>query len=261
MPLVQKNKRDMKTIRIFMAAAVAVIAISCGRQQGGLYAALEVGAPEITQGEIDTVSYLAGVHFGSIIRQSCLADKIADVNMAEFSKGMEDALSAVYGPEFKAQFKVNVDTLYQYIESFITKKMTYKAALREAQAEAFFAENALRESVDTLPSGLQYEILASGAGEKIQSHDTVTVNYKGTLLDGTLFDMKDSTVFVLDSLVKGWQEGLCLVGEGAKVKLYIPAELGYGEKSSPLIPASSALIFDVEILKVNRCVPEVKVAE
>ena len=244
-----------------MAFALAVVTVSCGSRQGGSDAALEVGAPEITQGEIDTVSYLAGVHFGSIIRQSGLADRMDEVNMAEFSKGMEDALCAVYGPEFQDQFKIDIDTLYQYIESFVTKRMTYKAALREAQTEAFFAENALRETVDTLPSGLQYEIIAKGAEEKIQSRDTVLVNYKGNLLDGTLFDMGDSTVFVLDSLVKGCQEGLCLVGEGAKVKLYIPAELGYGDKSTPLIPASSALIFDVEILKVNRFADEVKVEE
>ena len=258
MPPVQKKVRVMKAIRIFMAVALSVLAVSCGSMQGGSDAALEVGAPEITQGEIDTVSYLAGVHFGSIMRQSKLADSMDDLNMDEFAKGVEDALAAVYGPDFSAQFKVNVDTLYQYIEAYITKKKTYDAALREAQAKAFFAENALREAVDTLPGGLQYEVLAKGSGEKIQKRDTVLVNYKGTLLDGTLFDMNDTTEFALDSLIKGWQEGLCQVSEGAKVKLYVPAEMGYGDKVSPLIPANSALIYEVEILKVNRFTDEAK---
>ena len=258
MPPVQKKVRVMKAIRIFMAVAISVLAVSCRSRQGGSDAALEVGAPEITQGEIDTVSYLAGVHFGSIMRQSKLADSMDDLNMDEFAKGVEDALAAVYGPDFSAQFKVNVDTLYQYIEAYITKKMTYDAALREAQAKAFFAENALREAVDTLPGGLQYEVLAKGSGEKIQKKDTVLVNYKGTLLDGTLFDMNDTTEFALDSLIKGWQEGLCQVSEGAKVKLYVPAEMGYGDKVSPLIPANSALIYEVEILKVNRFTDEAK---
>ena len=258
MPPVQKKVRVMKTIRIFMAVALSVLAVSCGSRQGGSDAALEVGAPEITQGEIDTVSYLAGVHFGSIMRQSKLADSMDDLNMDEFAKGVEDALAAVYGPDFSAQFNVNVDTLYQYIEAYITKKMTYDAALREALAKAFFAENALREAVDTLPGGLQYEVLAKGSGEKIQKKDTVLVNYKGTLLDGTLFDMNDTTEFALDSLIKGWQEGLCQVSEGAKVKLYVPAEMGYGDKVSPLIPANSALIYEVEILKVNRFTDEAK---
>ena len=258
MPPVQKKVRVMKAIRIFMAVALSVLAVSCGSRQGGSDAALEVGAPEITQGEIDTVSYLAGVHFGSIMRQSKLADSMDDLNMDEFAKGVEDALAAVYGPDFSAQFKVNVDTLYQYIEAYITKKMTYDAALREALAKAFFAENALREAVDTLPGGLQYEVLAKGSGEKIQKKDTVLVNYKGTLLDGTLFDMNDTTEFALDSLIKGWQEGLCQVSEGAKVKLYVPAEMGYGDKVSPLIPANSALIYEVEILKVNRFTDEAK---
>ena len=258
MPPVQKKVRVMKTIRIFMAVALSVLAVSCGSRQGGSDAALEVGAPEITQGEIDTVSYLAGVHFGSIMRQSKLADSMDYLNMDEFAKGVEDALAAVYGPDFSAQFKVNVDTLYQYIEAYITKKMTYDAALREALAKAFFAENALRETVDTLPGGLQYEVLAKGSGEKIQKKDTVLVNYKGTLLDGTMFDMNDTTEFALDSLIKGWQEGLCQVSEGAKVKLYVPAEMGYGDKVSPLIPANSALIYEVEILKVNRFTDEAK---
>ena len=258
MPPVQKKVRVMKAIRIFMAVAISVLAVSCRSRQGGSDAALEVGAPEITQGEIDTVSYLAGVHFGSIMRQSKLADSMDYLNMDEFAKGVEDALAAVYGPDFSAQFKVNVDTLYQYIEAYITKKMTYDAALREAQAKAFFAENALREAVDTLPGGLQYEVLAKGSGEKIQKKDTVLVNYKGTLLDGTLFDMNDTTEFALDSLIKGWQEGLCQVSEGAKVKLYVPAEMGYGDKVSPLIPANSALIYEVEILKVNRFTDEAK---
>ena len=248
----------MKAIRIFMAVAISVLAVSCRSRQGGSDAALEVGAPEITQGEIDTVSYLAGVHFGSIMRQSKLADSMDYLNMDEFAKGVEDALAAVYGPDFSAQFNVNVDTLYQYIEAYITKKMTYDAALREALAKAFFAENALREAVDTLPGGLQYEVLAKGSGEKIQKKDTVLVNYKGTLLDGTLFDMNDTTEFALDSLIKGWQEGLCQVSEGAKVKLYVPAEMGYGDKVSPLIPANSALIYEVEILKVNRFTDEAK---
>ena len=258
MPPVQKKVRVMKAIRIFMAVAISVLAVSCRSRQGGSDAALEVGAPEITQGEIDTVSYLAGVHFGSIMRQSKLADSMDDLNMDELAKGVEDALAAVYGPDFSAQFKVNVDTLYQYIEAYITKKMTYDAALREAQAKAFFAENALREAVDTLPGGLQYEVLAKGSGEKIQKKDTVLVNYKGTLLDGTMFDMNDTTEFALDSLIKGWQEGLCQVSEGAKVKLYVPAEMGYGDKVSPLIPANSALIYEVEILKVNRFTDEAK---
>ena len=258
MPPVQKKVRVMKAIRIFMAVAISVLAVSCRSRQGGSDAALEVGAPEITQGEIDTVSYLAGVHFGSIMRQSKLADSMDDLNMDEFAKGVEDALAAVYGPDFSAQFNVNVDTLYQYIEAYITKKMTYDAALREALAKAFFAENALREAVDTLPGGLQYEVLAKGSGEKIQKKDTVLVNYKGTLLDGTLFDMNDTTEFALDSLIKGWQEGLCQVSEGAKVKLYVPAEMGYGDKVSPLIPANSALIYEVEILKVNRFTDEAK---
>ena len=181
--------------------------------------------------------------------------------MAEVKKGMEDFLKAEgnpYDPTFAEQFKVNLDRMGEILNGFISKKQTYTAALNQAKGEAFLAKNALKENVDTTASGLQYTIVAEGAEYKIQPQDTVWVNYKGTLLDGTVFDQNDSTQFVANRVIKGWTEGLGLLGEGGKATLYIPAELAYGSRGNRGIEPNSTLIFDVEVLKVGKYVPAEK---
>ena len=241
----------MKAIKFFAAAAVAaVFAVSCVSNPG-----VKVDAPQPTKGEIDTVSYLIGVNFGSFIKGNNFGAELKDLNMAEIKKGMEDFLKAEgspYSPDFAEQFAVNLDEMGQIFDSFLSKKATYESELNNAKNKAFFAKNALKADVDTLPSGLQYTIIAEGSSEKIELTDTLLVNYKGTLLDGTVFDENDSTSFPLTNVIRGWQEGLTLVGEGAKIKLFVPANLGYGPRGTGNIKPNSALIFEVEVLKVSK---------
>jgi len=125
-----------------------------------------------------------------------------------------------------------------------------------AKGEAFLAENATREGVTTLPSGLQYKVIEAGSGPSPKRTDQVTVHYRGTLIDGTEFDSSYSrnkpATFRLDRVIPGWTEGLQLMQQGAKWQLYIPAGLAYGESGSGArIPPNSALVFDVELIKVN----------
>ena len=247
----------MKTIKFFAAAAlVATLALSCNSQPD-----VKVDAELPTAAEIDTVSYLIGVNFGSFLKGNNFAEDLKEINMAEVKKGMEDFLKAEgnpYDPTFAEQFKVNLDRMGEILNGFISKKQTYTAALNQAKGEAFLAKNALKENVDTTASGLQYTIVAEGAEYKIQPQDTVWVNYKGTLLDGTVFDQNDSTQFVANRVIKGWTEGLGLLGEGGKATLYIPAELAYGSRGNRGIEPNSTLIFDVEVLKVGKYVPAEK---
>jgi FKBP-type peptidyl-prolyl cis-trans isomerase FkpA/FKBP-type peptidyl-prolyl cis-trans isomerase FklB len=144
----------------------------------------------------------------------------------------------------------------QYFNDFVMKKQNYKAAVNEAESKAFLAKNAKRADVDTTASGLQYTIIAAGADEKISPNDTVWVNYKGTLIDGTVFDQNDSTKFVANRVIRGWTEGLGLLGEGGKATLYIPSDLAYGPRGNQSIEPNSALIFDVEVLKVGKYAPK-----
>ena len=247
----------MKAIRIFAAALVAAFALSCNAQKSNVKVDVELP----TAAEVDSASYLLGVNIGSIIKNNNLADDLKDLNMAEFKKGMQDFIKAEgdpYSPEFAEQFEIDPNTMSQVLNSFIMKRINYKAAVNEAEGKAFLEKNAKREDVDTTASGLQYTILAEGAGEKITPNDTVWVNYKGSLIDGTVFDQNENTEFVANRVIRGWTEGLGLLGEGGKAVFYIPAELGYGDRGNQAIQPNSVLVFDVEVLKVGRYVPAEK---
>ena len=244
----------MKTLKIFAATALAaVFALSCTSQSG-----VKVDAPLPTSGEVDTVSYLIGINFGSFIKGNGFADDIKEINMDEVMKGMQDFIKSEgspYDPDFSKQFAIDLDIMNQVFPDFISKKQTYKAAVNDAEGKAFLAKNALKDNVDTTASGLQYTIEAVGAEEKIQPQDTVLVNYKGSLINGEVFDQGDSVSFAVNQVIKGWTEGLSLLGEGGKAKLYIPAELGYGSRAAGKIGPNSTLIFDVEVIKVSKYVP------
>ena len=247
----------MKAIRIFAAALVAMFALSCNAQKSNV----KVDAELPSSSQVDSASYLLGVNLGSIIKSNNLADDLSDLNMAELKKGMQDFLKAQgspYDADFGVQFDIDPNMMSPVINGYIMKRMNYKAAVNAAEGKEFLAKNAKRADVDTTASGLQYTIIAEGAAEKVTPNDTVWVNYKGTLLDGTVFDENDSEEgiqFVANRVIRGWTEGLGLVGEGGKLTLYIPAELAYGERGNQAIAPNSTLIFDVEVLKVGKYVP------
>ena len=243
----------MKTIKIFAAALVAVFAVSCGSSKSNV----KVDAELPTASEIDSVSYLIGVNVGSFIKN--FADDVNELDMAQFKKGMNDFLKAEGSPrdpKFVEQFDIDPNQMNQIFNNFVQKKSNYKAAVNAAEGKAFLAKNAKRSDVDTTASGLQYTIIAAGADEKITPNDTVWVNYKGTLLDGTVFDENEDTQFIANRVIRGWTEGLGLLGEGGKAILYIPSDLAYGERGNQAIEPNSTLIFDVEVIKVGKFVPK-----
>ncbi len=248
----------MKALKIFaIAACAAALAVACNSASNGV----KVDAELPTQAEIDSTSYLLGIFYGSELKYRFAVEDIKDINMKEWMKGVEAFLKAEgtpNDPDFGAQFKIDPMQNQEVINTYMTKKQSYKAAKNLAEGEAFLAKNALKENVDTTASGLQYTIVAPGADYKIAPQDTVWVNYKGTLLDGTVFDQNDSTEFVANRVIKGWTEGLGLLGEGGKATLYIPADLAYGERGTRdgSIGPNSTLIFDVEVLKVGQFVPK-----
>ena len=243
----------MKLIKFFAAAAFAVVlAASCNNTPKPVD-----GVNPPTAALKDSADYCLCVFAANAIAGQGMINPKSELNMAQVVKGIEDFLAAMPAKsqeEFEAHFKISPSQMWEIVNNYRTQKDTYDAAAKAKAAKDFLSKNALKATVDTLESGLQYEILAEGSSEKITVNDTLLVNYKGSLLDGEVLDQADSASFPLSGLVEGWKQGLSLVGEGAKVKLYIPANLGYGNNPRHHL-AKEMLIFDIEVLKVNKFVP------
>ena len=127
----------------------------------------------------------------------------------------------------------------------------------KAEGEAFLAQNASKAGVTTLPSGLQYEVITQGTGAKPSLKSSVTTHYHGTLINGTVFDSSyqrgQPATCPVNGVIAGWTEALQLMAEGSKYRLYIPSDLAYGKRGAGRdIPGDTALIFDVELMKVNN---------
>ena len=244
----------MKALRIFAAVLVATLALSCKTNT------VKVDVELPTTADVDSVSYLIGVNFGSFLKGNGFCDKLSELNMSEVKKGMNDFLKAegsVYDENFGDQFKVNPNEMGRILNGFLSKKSEYKAAENLVKGKKFLEEN-LKNGVDTTASGLQYAIAEEGAEYKIQPKDTVWVFYEGKTIDGKKFDgnmdKEEPTQFVANRVIKGWTEGLGLLGEGGKATFYIPADLAYGERGTRGIEPNSVLIFEVEVTKVGKFV-------
>jgi FKBP-type peptidyl-prolyl cis-trans isomerase FklB len=142
------------------------------------------------------------------------------------------------------------------MEAIKAKAMEEKFGANKAAGEKFLAENKTKEGVVTTPSGLQYKVITEGKGEIPTETSTVKVNYKGTLIDGTEFDSSYSrnepATFRANQVIKGWTEALTMMPVGSKWELYIPQELGYGSRDTGKIQPFSTLIFEVELVSIEK---------
>ena len=211
-----------------------------------------------SRSQVDSVSYLLGINFGSFMANY---DFGKDMNYSEIVRGIKDFVNAegdFQDPDFVKQFKVDPNQMNDLFNRYLENRRQGVAAAAKEKSEKFLADNAKKADVVTTESGLQYKILEPGSDVKPGPQDTVWVRYKGTLIDGTVFDQvaedADPIRLTLNRVVPGWTEGLQLVGEGGKIQLFIPSELGYGEQGTQGIPGNSALLFDVELTKVGKYV-------
>lgn len=230
----------MKVLKFLAAGVLAgVMFASCG---GNSNPQIE----GITKAEVDSVSYAIGVSFGQMIKGS----GVVGVNYSEVMKAMKDI-------EAGNETKISAQEAGMVINSYIGKVQMAIQKQKEKEQSEFLAENKTKDGVQVTESGLQYKIENPGNDVKASATDTVEVNYKGTLLDGTVFDSSydrgETAKFPLNRVIPGWTEGMQLVGEGGKITLWVPYELGYGARQmSEDLPAFSTLIFEVELIKVNK---------
>lgn len=221
----------MKKAILFLAVAILVA--------GAMHAQ---GDEETLNKASYGIGYQTGMNF---------AQQGVELDLEQLIQGLKDGMSGAelrYSPE---ELQVAMGAL----QSMVQQQRDAVAAEAATAAQTFLEENAKRDSVVTLESGLQYEVVTEGDGPIPQSTDRVRVHYEGKLVDGTVFDSSyergEPVVFPVTGVISGWVEALQLMKVGSKWKLYIPADLAYGENGQGPIPPNSALIFDVELLGIE----------
>lgn len=209
-------------------------------------------------------AYITGLSVGdqtigmvqNFSKQSFEDESADNLNMVIVTRGIEDALLK------KAKLIDNTEMIMEETMNKATQRAEEKQKIENAakieESNKFLEENAKKEGVVTLPSGLQYKIISQGTGDIPTGTDRVSVLYRGSLTDGTVFDdgyVRDSpTVLGVNQVIKGWTEALKLMPVGSKWELYIPYDLGYGSRGggAGTIPAYSTLIFEIDLLGIEK---------
>ncbi len=200
---------------------------------------------------MDKVSYALGLGIGRQLSQMG-ADSL---NIDDFAQAIKDILAGKEPAVSDAEAQTLVKDFFEKQEAKQRAAAAEKFKDTKEKGEKYLAENAKKEGVVTLPSGLQYQVIKEGNGRKPKATDKVKCHYEGMLIDGTLFDSSiqrgEPATFPLNGVIAGWTEGLQLMQEGAKYRFFIPYQLGYGEQGAGAsIPPFAALVFDVELIEV-----------
>ncbi len=243
-----------KILKVSAIAAALLAVTACNEKK--VEAPVEKAAVELKT-EDQKAAYAIGVSVATYINKSIeqQSELGLTTDKALIVKGFTDGIDS------KAQ--MTEEQVKEALMAFDKKINEVRAAKSEADAAkakeagaAYLAENAKKEGVVTTESGLQYEVLSAGEGDKPTAADNVTVHYKGTLTDGTPFDSSydrgEPSTFPLGGVIPGWTEGVQLMSPGAKFKFTIPSELAYGERATGNIPAHSTLVFEVELIEVVK---------
>lgn len=208
--------------------------------------------------EKDKVSYAIGMSLGTQWKRNGLETN--QVSLENLVHGIRDSMAGTNTLLSEQQAQETLRTFSQQMQAKAQEKRRLEAEKNKKDGEKFLAENKAKPGVVTLPSGLQYKIVNDGSGDSPKATDTVSVNYRGTLIDGTEFDSNakrggQPATFNVSGVVKGWTEALQLMKPGAKWQLFIPSDLAYGDMGRPNIPPGSTLLFDIELLSVQAPQP------
>lgn len=199
----------------------------------------------------EKASYCIGLEAGNSIRM-----QFSDIDVQLLMTGFEDAIKRNRPRVTEKEFGNIMTTLREQIQSQQKAFVSQLAQKNKKQSETFLEENKSKEGIHTLPSGLQYKILEQGNGPLAQLTDAVKVHYKGTFIDGTVFDSSyergEPAIFPVDRVITGWSEALQIMPLGSKWQIFVPGYLAYGEAGfAPHIEPNKLLIFEMELIEIN----------
>ena len=248
--------------KVSLLAATVMLAVGCQKEEAPTEAAkVEQAQTEAAvaqfQSEEEKAAYAIGVSFANYLESSI--EKPAEIGVVLKKELVLQGIEDVFADKAKLN-EEEIRTALEALDKTVAEKMQQQAAEKAAAAlkvgEEFRAEFEKQEGVKKTESGLLYQVMTPAEGEKPAETDTVEVHYVGTLTDGTKFDSSydrnQTTSFPLNRVIPGWTEGVQLMPVGSKFKFVIPPELAYGEQESPKIPANSTLVFEVELVSIDK---------
>lgn len=204
--------------------------------------------PVVLKTLADSANYAVGISVANFYKQQ----GITNINSDLVSRAIKDQMQG-------GKPLLDENTANAVMNKYMSQMQAQKCKPNIQAGEKFLTQNKLRKEITATASGLQYEVIREGTGEKPGPTDSVTCHYRGTLLDGKVFDNSydrgQPITFPLSGVIAGWTEGLQLMSVGAKYKFYIPYNLAYGEFDMMQIPGGSTLVFEVELLEIKRGVP------
>jgi len=262
----EKMKARMCVVMLILGCLIAV-SVCASRKSTKEKAVVPVGKTDsagqaekqkvvLLKTELDKVSYVIGVQLGQNFKNQEI-----EVKIEPMMQGLKDAMA-------DKKLALSEDEMQKIFMGFRQRMMAKQRELQKKQQElqkveaaknlaagkVFLAANGTKKGVKVLPSGLQYKVIKKGTGRTPTADDKVKTHYRGTLINGAEFDSSykrnQPVEFPVKGVIKGWTEALQLMKEGGKWELYIPANLAYGERARPSIPANSTLIFEIELLEV-----------
>jgi FKBP-type peptidyl-prolyl cis-trans isomerase FklB len=210
----------------------------------------QTASPSPFKTEKEKASYALGMNIANGTKRQSI-----EIDPDILAQGMKDFMA---GKTLMTDEEA-IETLHQLqneVQAKMEAERQEQGAANQKEGDTFLAANKAKEGVVALPSGLQYKVITQGTGPKPTASDTVVCNYKGTLINGTVFDSSEKhghpLTFPVNGVIKGWTEALQLMPVGSKWQLFIPASLAYGERGAGAdIPPNSTLIFDVELLSIQ----------
>lgn len=199
----------------------------------------------------DSISYILGHDIGNNLKMNDI-----QVNPEIFSKGVVNGLSGNDSLISQEETEAIMMKFQQEMMAKREKQNSEELLENKAEGSAFLEKNKTKSGITETESGLQYEVITEGSGENPSAEDVVEVHYTGKLLDGSVFDSSvdrgEPVKFPLNQVISGWTEGVQLMKPGAKYIFYIPSDLGYGDRTTGPIPAGSTLIFEVELISIEK---------